>query len=151
MPAPTETKYSTTSIFRMPRSGKYGFSGVDTRTSCRAISRTTASLLLATGAPSVSGCPVCWESAGRGAGLPVRGNGEVDQVGVHGRRHARRLRVGGMPLALPGQQHVVLQILRHVLGARVRRHRVAGVADDEDRGGGVDAVALRQRRPVGLP
>src|SRR3954451_6275842 len=102
MPGPTDTKYSTTSIFRIPRSGKYGFSGFDTRTSCPSISRTTASLLLAINAPSVSGCPVWWRSAARGAGLPVRGNGEVHQVGVDGGRHARRLRVGGVPLPLPG-------------------------------------------------
>ena len=49
MPSPTDTKYSTTSILRMPRSGKYGFSGFETRTSCPSTSRTTASLLLAIG------------------------------------------------------------------------------------------------------
>src|SRR4051794_41794626 len=46
MPGPTEMKYSTTSILRIPRSAKYGFSGLETRTSWPSTSRTTASLLL---------------------------------------------------------------------------------------------------------
>ena len=62
IPGPTDRKYSTTSILRMPRSGKYGFSGLEMRTSYPSTSRTTASLLLAMrgvllqvrGAPSVT-------------------------------------------------------------------------------------------------
>src|SRR3954471_14405470 len=71
MPGPTDTKYSTTSILRMPRSAKYGFSGLETRTSCPSMSRTTASLLLAIGRVS------------RRAGESVHGGCQVDQVAVH--------------------------------------------------------------------
>src|SRR3954451_4473855 len=76
MPSPTETKYSTTSIFRIPRSPKYGFSGLETRTSCPSISRTTASLLLAMGNSYLTG------GSGR-TGEAVHGRSEVDQVVVH--------------------------------------------------------------------
>jgi len=43
IPPPTAMKYSTTSILRMPRSAKYGFSGLETRTSCPSTCSRTAS------------------------------------------------------------------------------------------------------------
>src|SRR3954469_6033256 len=143
MPGPTETKYSTTSIFRIPRSPKYGFSGLETRTSWPSMSRTTASLLLAMGDSYLT----AW--SGR-AGQPVHRRGEVDQVVVHRGGDARGLRVRRVPLALPHQEDAVVEVLGHVLRARQRGHRVAGVADDEDRLAGL-GVPLGQRRAVGLP
>src|SRR3712207_1172792 len=92
IPGPTDTKYSTTSILRMPRSGKYGFSGLETRTSCPATSRTTASLLL--GIHTLRS--IMERRVSRRAGEPVQRRGEVDQVGVHRRRHALALGVGGV-------------------------------------------------------
>src|SRR4051812_16795762 len=125
MPGPTETKYSTTSILRMPRSPKYGFSGLETRTSCPSISRTTASLLLAMG----DSYPT--RTSGR-TGQPVQRGGQLDQVGVHRVVDALVLRVGGVPVALPDQQDAGLEVLGEVLRAGKRGDRVAGVADDQD-------------------
>src|SRR3954465_12596848 len=82
IPGPTDTKYSTTSIFRIPRSPKYGFSGLETRTSWPSMSRTTASLLLAMG--SLTG----GRRVSRRTGQAVHRRGEVDQVVVHRRDDA---------------------------------------------------------------
>src|SRR3954468_16791456 len=149
MPGPTEMKYSTTSILRMPRSAKYGFSGLETRTSWPSTSRTTASLLAAMGLPVLGGTRVRL-SPRRGAGQPVLRRGQVDEVRVDGGGDARRLGVAGVPLPLPGEQDAGVQVLRHVHRPGQRRHRVAGVADDEDRRRPC-GVALRQRRAVGVP
>src|SRR4051794_12520101 len=122
MPGPTDTKYSTTSILRIPRSGKYGFSGFETRTSCPSRSRETASLLLAIRAPFVA------VRAGRVScrtGEPVQRHLQVDQVFVHRTGDAFGLRIGGVPVALPGEQDAVLEVLRHVLGPLHRGDRVA--------------------------
>src|SRR3954464_14226808 len=97
IPSPTATKYSTTSIFRMPRSPKYGFSGLETRTSWPSMSRTTASLLLAMGNS--------YRTARSGrTGEAVRRRGQADQVLVDGGGDAARLRVGRVPGALPGEE-----------------------------------------------
>src|SRR3954454_2132273 len=145
MPSPTETKYSTTSIFRIPRSPKYGFSGLETRTSCPSMSRTTASLLLAMVSLTAGGRRVS-----RRTGEAVHRWGQVDQVAVHRRGDAGGLGVGRVPLTLPDQEDAVVEVLGHVLGARQGRDRVAGVADDEDRRA-ADGVAVGQRRAVRLP
>src|SRR4051795_2942967 len=143
IPGPTDTKYSTTSILRIPWSPKYGFSGLETRTSWPSISRTTASLLLAMG----DSYPTA--RSGR-AGEAVHGRDQVDQVVVHRSGDAVGLGIGGVPVALPDQQVAVVEVLGHVLGARQRGHRVTGVADDEDRRA-TRRVPLGQRGAVGLP
>src|SRR3954470_7051906 len=127
MPSPTATKYSTTSIFRMPLSAKYGFSGLETRTSCPSMSRMTASLLLAMGSLIAGGRRVS-----RRTGEPVHGRRQIGQVLVDGVVDARALGIGGVAVALPDQQMAVVQVLGHVLRARQRGHRVAGVADHDD-------------------
>src|SRR3954471_17750364 len=128
MPSPTAMKYSTMSILRIPRSAKYGFSGLETRTSWPSTSRTTASLLLAMAFSSPAGRRVS-----RRAGQAVHRRVGVDQVGVHRGRDAVGLGVGRVPLALPHQEDAVVEILGHVLGTREGCHGVAGVPDDEDR------------------
>src|SRR3954465_5191307 len=150
MPGPTETKYSTTSILRTPRSAKYGFSGLETRTSCPSISRTTASLLAAI-AMLLSLATARGRRSPRGrAGQPVLRHGQVDQVRVDVGGHARRLRVARVPLTLPREKDAGVQIARHVHRTGQRRHRIAGISDDEDRRRAL-RVPLRQRRPGGLP
>src|ERR1700709_672482 len=121
MPSPTATKYSTTSIFRIPRSPKYGFSGLETRTSCPAMSRTTASLLLAMGNSYRT------TRSGR-TGEPVQGRRQVDQVLVDGGGGAPGLRVGGVPRALPDEEDAGVEVGGHVLCAGKGRDRVTGVA-----------------------
>src|SRR4051812_5560284 len=97
MPGPTERKYSTTSILRIPRSAKYGFSGLETRTSWPSTSRTTASLLLAIQPlRSARGRRVS-----RRAGQSVQRRREVDQVLVDRAGDAVGLRVGRVALPLP--------------------------------------------------
>src|SRR4051794_4342849 len=145
MPSPTVTKYSTTSIFRMPRSPKYGFSGLETRTSCPSMSRRTASLLLAMVSLTAGGRRVS-----RRTGEAVHRRGQGGQGGVPRRGDARGLGVGRVALPLPDQQDAVVQVVGHVLGAGQRGDRVAGVPDDEDRRA-PRGVPLRQRRAVGLP
>src|SRR3712207_2470396 len=109
IPGPTDTKYSTTSILRMPRSGKYGFSGLETRTSRPSTSRTTASLLL--GIQSLRS--IMERRVSRRAGEPVQRRGQVDQVRVDRGGHALALRVRGVPVALPGQQDAGLRSEEH--------------------------------------
>src|SRR3954471_20137849 len=128
MPSPTATKYSTTSILRMPLSPKYGFSGLETRTSWPSMSRTTASLLLAMFSLTAGGRRVS-----RRTGQAVHRRGQVDQVVVHRRGDALGLGIGRVPLPLPDQQDAVVEVLGHVLGTRQRGDRVTGVADDEER------------------
>src|SRR5512133_2394673 len=147
IPGPTDTKYSTTSIFRMPRSGKYGFSGLEMRTSWPSMSRTTASLLLAIRA---SPSPQVGRRVSRRAREAVQRRGEVDQVRVDRGVDTRILRIGGVPLALPGQQDAVVQLLGQIDGAGERGHRVAGVADHEDRVA-ARRIPLGQRRALGVP
>src|SRR3954447_9987971 len=147
MPGPTETKYSTTSILRMPRSGKYGFSGLETRTSCPSRSRTTASLLVAMRAPFVG---IRARRVSCRTGQAVHWRLQVDQVLVHRLGDAGGLRIGRVAVSLPDQQDGAVEVLGHVLRARQRGHRVALVADDEDRVAAL-GVALGQRRPLGLP
>src|SRR4051794_21473226 len=125
IPGPTDTKYSTTSILRIPWSPKYGFSGLETRTSWPSISRTTASLLLAMG----DSYPTA--RSGR-AGEAVHGRDQVDQVVVHRSVDAIRLGIGGVPVALPDQQVAVVQVLAMFLAAGGGGTRSPGVPAARD-------------------
>src|SRR3954452_13781455 len=145
MPSPTAMKYSTMSIFRMPLSAKYGFSGLETRTSCPSMSRTTASLLLAMGSLIAGG-----RRESRRTGEAVHGWGEIDQVGVDRGGDAVGLRIGGVPVALPLQQDTGVEVLGHVLRAGQRGDRVTGVAHHQD-GRAALGVTLGERCAVGLP
>src|SRR5829696_9292488 len=147
MPGPTATKYSTTSILRMPRSAKYGFSGLETRTSWPSISRTTASLLLAMGVLSEW---ITGRGVSRRAGEAVHRRGEIDEVRVDRAADAVRLRIGRVPLSLPREQDPGLEVRGHVHGAGERGHRVTGVAHHEDRRAAL-GVPLGDRRPLRLP
>src|SRR4051794_5769442 len=151
MPGPTATKYSTTSILRIPRSPKYGFSGLETRTSWPSMSRTTASLLLAIRRSPYRRWAFPKEGGvSRRAGESVHRHGEVDQVRVHRRGHAVGLGVGRVALALPGEQHPGVEVLGKVDRPWQRGDRVAGVADHQDRRAAL-GVALGQRGALGLP
>src|SRR5918997_4692009 len=114
IPGPTDTKYSTTSILRMPRSAKYGFSGLEIRTSRPSTSRTTASLLLAM---ALRPRGIRERRVSRGAGQVVHRCLPPEEVGVHRLGDAVGLRIGRVALALPGDQDAVLEVLRHVDGA----------------------------------